>query len=246
MLTLAQVQAKSAKRLEGLNPIVKKTTEELIARSFAAGVPIIIVQGLRTIDYQNQLYAQGRTAPGAIVTNAKGGHSFHNFGLAVDFALLMPDGKVISWDTYRDGDTDGQRDWLEVAAIGKALGFEWGGDWAHFLDMPHFQMVFGLTTAQLRTGAKPPTEIIFEEDQPMTKEERAAYEALEKKVEEQGSELAELALKVKDLETNIPAPNWFITEFGDEVIKKINDPTGTLDFWRSLSVSLRVQGYKKI
>jgi peptidoglycan LD-endopeptidase CwlK len=162
MLTLAQVQATSAKRLEGLNPIVRKATEELIARSFAAGVSIVIVQGLRTIEYQNQLYAQGRTAPGQIVTNAQGGHSFHNFGLAVDFALLMPDGKVVSWDTYRDGDNDGQRDWLEVAAIGKALGFEWGGDWANFLDMPHFQMVFGLTTAQLRAGAKPPT-IINEE-----------------------------------------------------------------------------------
>jgi peptidoglycan L-alanyl-D-glutamate endopeptidase CwlK len=72
---------------------------------------------------------------------------------------LMPDGKAVSWDTCRDGDKDGQRDWLEVAAIGKALGFEWGGDWDSFRDMPHFQMVFGLTTAQLRAGAKPPTII---------------------------------------------------------------------------------------
>ncbi|BBI32857.1 M15 family metallopeptidase [Cohnella abietis] len=247
MLTLAQVQAISAKNLEGLNPIVRRATEELIVRSFAVGVPIIIVQGLRTIAYQNQLYAQGRTAPGTIVTNAKGGYSFHNFGLAVDFALLLPDGKAISWDTYRDGNRDGQRDWIQVATIAKGLGFEWGGDWAHFVDMPHFQMAFGLTTAKLRAGAKPPTTVITtEEDQPMTKEEKQAFEALQKKVGEQSSTVSILTQKIKDIETNIPAPKWFVTEFGDKVLEKIKDPTGTLDFWRSLAVSLRVQGYKKV
>ncbi|MCD9026092.1 hypothetical protein [Cohnella silvisoli] len=48
----------------------------------------------------------------------------------------------------------------------------------------------------------------------MTKEERTAYEALDKKVEEQSSAIAALTLKVIDLETNIPAPKWFVKEFG--------------------------------
>jgi peptidoglycan L-alanyl-D-glutamate endopeptidase CwlK len=243
MLTLAQIRAASAKRLEGLHPIVRKATEELISRSFAAGVPIVIVQGLRSIEYQNELYAQGRTAPGAIVTNARGGYSFHNFGLAIDFALLMPNGKGISWDTYRNGDNDGQRDWMEVVMIGKSLGFEWGGDFKTIMDMPHFQMTFGLTTSQLRAGAKPPIPIT-EEDQPMTKEEKQEFEVLRKKVEEQSQSLDVLMLKVKDLETRIPAPRWFVKEFGGGVVEKMSNSSGTLDFWRSLAVSLRVQGYK--
>ncbi|MCD9026062.1 C39 family peptidase [Cohnella silvisoli] len=84
-----------------------------------------------------------------------------------------------------------------------------------------------------------------EGDQPMTAIEQKAFEALQIKVEEQSSALTVLTLKIKDLETNIPAPKWFIIEFGDKVLEKIKDPTGTLEFWRSLAVSLRVQGYKK-
>jgi peptidoglycan L-alanyl-D-glutamate endopeptidase CwlK len=241
VLTLAQVQAISASRLIGLNPIVRRATEELITRSFVAGVPIVIVQGLRTIEYQNQLFAQGRTIPGPIVTKAKGGHSFHNFGLAVDFALLMPDGRVVSWDTYRDGDKDGQRDWLEVATIGKSLWFEWGGDWDRFLDMPHFQMVFGLTTAQLRAGAKPPT-IINEEDLPMTNEEKAAFDKLSGKVDELTSLIATLKLQLDAANEQTAAPKWFVAEFGSaDLGGKISNPHFTEEGWRTLAISLRVK-----
>lgn len=152
--TLEQVKAKSASKLSGLNPVVKKATEALIEISFSRGVPIVITQGLRTIAEQNALYAQGRTAAGQIVTNAKGGYSFHNFGLAIDFALLLDNGGV-SWDMSRDGDGDRAKDWNEVVSVAKSLGFEWGGDWREFKDYPHFQMVFGLTTAQLRAGRTP-------------------------------------------------------------------------------------------
>lgn len=155
MLTLEQVMKKSAARLNGLHPVVKQAAELLIERSYKRGVPIVITQGLRTIAEQNALYNQGRTLPGLIVTNARGGHSYHNFGLAIDFALLMPDGKNVSWDMRRDGDFDRTFDWLEVVEEAKKIGFEWGGDWKTFKDYPHFEMVFGLTCAQLRNGDKP-------------------------------------------------------------------------------------------
>jgi len=154
------VRSKSASRLEGLHPVVKQKAEQLIDEAYKAGVPILITQGFRSIEYQNQLYAQGRSKPGPIVTNAKGGRSFHNYGLAIDFALLMPDGKNVSWDTARDADKDGQRDWFEIAGIGKKLGFEWGGDWERFIDMPHFQMTFGLTIDQCQRGILPPDKPI--------------------------------------------------------------------------------------
>ncbi|MEK8215487.1 M15 family metallopeptidase [Paenibacillus sp. FSL L8-0463] len=155
MLTLDQVKLKSHKHLIGLHPVLAAATVALIERCYARGVNIIITQGLRTIEEQNALYAQGRTKPGKIVTNAKGGSSYHNFGLAIDFVLLLPDGKQVSWDLKRDGDCDKTADWMEVVQEAKALGFEWGGDFVSIKDAPHFQMTFGLKTAQLRAGKEP-------------------------------------------------------------------------------------------
>lgn len=155
MLTLDQVKSKSAGRLARLHPVVLAGAEVLIQRSYARGVAIVITQGMRSIAEQNELYAQGRTKKGPIVTHARGGSSYHNYGLAIDFALLLPDGTRVSWDMKRDGDSDKTADWLEVVEEAKKLGFEWGGDWTSFKDYSHLQISFGLTTSQLRAGSKP-------------------------------------------------------------------------------------------
>lgn len=107
----------------------------------------IVVQGLRTIAEQNALYAQGRTKPGPIVTKAKGGLSLHNYGLAIDYALVI-DGKTISWKFKTDYDNDKIADFSEVVQIHKEYGWEWGGDWK-FVDQPHFQKTFGYNVRQL-------------------------------------------------------------------------------------------------
>jgi len=150
MLTLDFVKNKSAARLNGLQKVVKAATERLIELAYRAGVPILITQGYRSIAEQDALYAQGRTKPGSIVTNARGGYSNHNFGVAIDFALLLADGKNVSWAVNKD--------WMIVVDIAKQLGFSWGGDWKSFKDYPHFEMSFGLTTAQLRAGERPNAE----------------------------------------------------------------------------------------
>ncbi|WNS43887.1 M15 family metallopeptidase [Paenibacillus sp. MMS20-IR301] len=155
MLTLDQVKSKSAGWLGNLHPVLLAAATELIRRTYARGVPILITQGMRTVAQQNALYAQGRTKRGPIVTNARGGTSYHNYGLAIDFALLLPDGKNVSWDMSRDGDGDKLADWQEVAQEAKKLGFEWGGDWTSFKDYSHLQFSFGLTTSELRAGRKP-------------------------------------------------------------------------------------------
>ena len=98
---------------------------------------VIITQGLRTFAEQDALYAQGRTKPGKKVTNAKGGQSVHNYGFAVDIALIIKD-KEVSWDTKKDWDKDNQSDWMEVVSVFKKYGWSWGGDWVSFKDMPHF------------------------------------------------------------------------------------------------------------
>ncbi|WP_025691967.1 M15 family metallopeptidase [Paenibacillus zanthoxyli] len=155
MLTLTQVQNKSSAKLAGLNPAVHAAAAALIERCYACGIPILITQGLRTMAEQDTLYAQGRTKPGAIVTNARGGYSYHNYGLAVDFALLLPDGKNVSWDMLRDGNEDRLADWGQVVQIAKTFGFEWGGDWSGFKDFSHLQMTFGLALDRLRAGERP-------------------------------------------------------------------------------------------
>lgn len=227
-LTLDYVKSKSAPKLAGLHPVVRQATERLIERSFAAGVPILITQGLRTIAEQDALHAQGRTKPGQIVTNARGGYSFHNFGVAIDFCLLKPDGKSVSWEVGRD--------WMIVVEIAKELGFEWGGDWTNFKDYPHFEMTFGLTTAQYRAGQKP-TETamakalakINKEDESMTAAEKAAFDKLEKRVNE-----LEKAVE------KIPAPKWFVQEFGSaDLGGLISEPEFTAEGWRTLAVGLR-------
>ena len=94
---------------------------------------------------QDELFAIGRTKRGRIVTKAKGGESIHNYGGAWDIVLLIDlDGngtfETASWDVLKDWDKDTQSDWMEVVAVFKALGAEWGGDWRRFPDGPHFQI----------------------------------------------------------------------------------------------------------
>ncbi|WP_372512777.1 M15 family metallopeptidase [Bacillus salipaludis] len=139
----------------GLNPMVKAATNQLIQQTAKKGITVVITDGFRSAEDQDQLYKKGRTAGGTIVTYAKGGESFHNYGLAVDFALKTPSANVI-WDRNYDGNQNGLPDWDEVVAIAKGLGFQWGGDWPQFKDYPHLQMDFGLTLADLQNGQRPP------------------------------------------------------------------------------------------
>jgi peptidoglycan L-alanyl-D-glutamate endopeptidase CwlK len=101
---------------------------------------------LRTFAEQNVLYAQGRTKPGKIVTNAKGGLSYHNYGMAIDIVLIA--NGAASWDSGKDFDADGKADWMEVVSIFKQFGWEAGIDWK-FRDAPHFQKSLGYSVRQL-------------------------------------------------------------------------------------------------
>lgn len=141
----------SIERLQTLHPklreealaIYTEVCAALTGRAFCR-----IAFAYRTFAEQDALYAQGRTKPGKIVTNAKAGASFHNYGLALDIVLII-DGKEASWDMKGDFDGDHIADWMEVVKIFKAHGWEWGGDWRSFKDYPHFQKTFGYTESQL-------------------------------------------------------------------------------------------------
>jgi len=148
---------KSEARIALLHPKVRDEVKALIEKAEAPlpkTVAIAVPQGLRTIDEQNALYAQGRTTPGQIVTNARGGSSYHNYGLAIDFCLVYDtngDGVYdeTSWDMKKDNDRDGVADWLEVVKVFEQAGWEWGGKWSSIKDYPHLQKTFGNTWQQL-------------------------------------------------------------------------------------------------
>lgn len=245
-LTIEYVRSKSASRLSGLIPVVATAAVALIDRCYARGVSVIITQGLRTFAEQNALYAQGRNGnPGRIVTNARGGYSYHNFGVAIDFALLLPDGKSVSWDMARDGDGDRNADWNEVVAVAKELGFAWGGDWTSFKDYPHFEMTFGLSTAQYRAGKRPTQAQIdaayarikeTEGNDAMTAEEKAKMEALEKRL---------AALENNAKMASVPA--WAVVACENAKRAGVLDTTadGSFDFYRMITVLDRAGIFKE-
>ncbi|WP_281248191.1 M15 family metallopeptidase [Seinonella peptonophila] len=140
--------------LKGLHPTVKQSMEQLIKKSKQRGIEIRITEGFRSINKQNQLYQLGRSKPGAIVTYAKGGQSYHNYGLAIDFAIYDPKRRKIIWDLAYDGNQNGKSDWMEVVTEAKKLGFDWGGDWQGFKDTPHLEMTFGQTIWELYIQTK--------------------------------------------------------------------------------------------
>ena len=136
--------------IKNLHPVLQTLTDKFIKACASKGIVVGITQGFRSIEYQNGLYAQGRTKAGRIVTNCRGGQSPHNYGLAFDFCIYE-NGKI-DWDSRN-------KKWALAGAIGESLGLEWGGRWKQFVDLPHLQFMFGLTISQLQKGKKAPNVV---------------------------------------------------------------------------------------
>ncbi len=136
-------------RIEKLHPLIRDEVTKIIEecnKALTGKAKVRITQGLRTMKEQADLYSLGRTKPGQKVTNAKPGQSIHNYGLAVDICLLI-DGKVASWDTAKDWDNDRVADWYECVKIFAKYGWDWGGNWKRFKDLPHFEKRQIITTS---------------------------------------------------------------------------------------------------
>lgn len=119
-----------ARDINLLHPTLRSKAEELIQRAAAVGINLIISQTLRSKAEQDEIYAQGRTQTGKVVSNAPYPQSLHNWGVAFDIAIIGADGKV-TWDVT----------WFKkVGPIGEALGLVWGGRWSKFPDYPHFEL----------------------------------------------------------------------------------------------------------
>ena len=122
----------SEQRIAKLHPKVRAIFTKFIDDAESGlDITLRVAQGLRTIDEQNELYAQGRTKPGKKVTNAKGGSSYHNYGLAID--VLRMNGKEADWNY----DTAKLLPYMPA-------GMVWGGNFKTIKDKPHFEFTFGI------------------------------------------------------------------------------------------------------
>jgi peptidoglycan L-alanyl-D-glutamate endopeptidase CwlK len=125
-------------RIEKLHPSVRSEMMQIIDdcnENLSGRSQVRISQGLRTFAEQDELYNKRPR-----VTKAKGGQSIHNYGFAVDIVLII-DGKSASWDTHKDWDNDGIADWDECVKVFAKHGWNWGGNWTSFKDMPHFDKI---------------------------------------------------------------------------------------------------------
>lgn len=131
------MDTRSLENLNTLHPKFRPVAIQAWTEAQAAmpsNVQIIVIQGMRSFAESDALYAQGRTAPGEIVTKARGGSSYHNYGLAFDFAMVT-NGK----DDYSVGPN-----WMKVVSIMKQHGMTWGGDFPEGQhDDPHFENRYG-------------------------------------------------------------------------------------------------------
>jgi len=124
-----RVDDRSEKVIATLLPEVQPHARALVTKAAQHGITIKVISGLRTYEEQNDLYAQGRTEPGRIVTKARGGFSNHNFGIEFDIGVFEGTKYLDESPKYK-----------AVGVLGMDLGLEWGGNWKTIVDQPHFQL----------------------------------------------------------------------------------------------------------
>lgn len=132
--------------INSLNPYVAQLARKFLDLTRANNLDVRILAAFRSWDDSDRLYAQGRTTPGPIISNSRGGESYHNWGLAFDAAPF--ENGVKSNDVKK---------FKTMGRLGEQVGLEWGGGFKDLIDYPHFQYTFGLSTEDLLNGVTPPT-----------------------------------------------------------------------------------------
>jgi peptidoglycan LD-endopeptidase CwlK len=131
----------SQDRLALVYPRFADKIYKLYTRYIQEGHLLTVSQGLRTWEQQHDIWLQGRNPDGSyidpihhkgVVTNADGGHSWHNFGLAVDCDPVEKDGSI-DWNADHP-------QWKLMERIGVGLGLTTGANWIRIVDAPHFQI----------------------------------------------------------------------------------------------------------
>lgn len=131
-----KVEARNTERIKGLHPLVAIRAHAMIDLCRIVGIQVLVTNGYRTNDDQDNLYTWGRTQYGSIITYARGGLSYHNYGLAFDVVSLDKQNKP-QWD-------DTLEVWATMGRIGQSVGLRWGGTWKKS-DLSHFELLTEMT-----------------------------------------------------------------------------------------------------
>lgn len=125
------VDERSAENIGTLLAEVRPLAIALIEKAKAHHIVIEVISGTRTYAQQDELYAIGRTRElhRHPVTNARGGYSNHNFGIAFDVGIFEGEQYLGNSPLYKT-----------VGTLGEELGLFWGGRWQNFYDGAHFQL----------------------------------------------------------------------------------------------------------
>jgi peptidoglycan LD-endopeptidase CwlK len=127
----------SENRLSEVHPILAQKIRDMAELLALENINVRVVQSLRSWGEQQALYNEGRDADGNIVdkakvvTNARPGTSWHNFGLAVDVAPF--DSGIPDWNASHPA-------WRRIVTVGESVGLVSGSEWRTFPDWPHFQL----------------------------------------------------------------------------------------------------------
>jgi peptidoglycan LD-endopeptidase CwlK len=113
----------ASRAITDLDPVLQPLAQQFLARCAAVGLQAIIIQTYRSAEGQDADYQQGRSAPGPIITNARGGDSPHNCmdangnpaARGFDFALYAPSGHTLDW-------VAGDAQWKTAIEIVESLG----------------------------------------------------------------------------------------------------------------------------
>jgi peptidoglycan L-alanyl-D-glutamate endopeptidase CwlK len=127
----------SESRLSEVHPKLAEKVRSMADLLAQENILIRVVQSLRSWGEQQALYNEGRDSSGnvidpkLVVTNAKPGTSWHNYGLAVDVAPF--DSGIPDWNVNHPA-------WKRIVAVGESCGLVSGSTWRTFPDWPHFQL----------------------------------------------------------------------------------------------------------
>ena len=129
----------SEARLQLVCPALAAKIHSLALMLADENIVFRVTQGLRSWNDQQQLWLQGRDAngnvvdPTKIVTKAPPGHSWHEFGLAIDLVPMNQEPPQPDWNAAHPV-------WTRIISVGESLGLFSGSEFHSIKDIPHLQL----------------------------------------------------------------------------------------------------------
>lgn len=126
---VSALDERSQRELANCDPTLKNLAAIHLKLCGKLGINVKVISGFRSFEEQNEIFAQGRTTPGEIVTKARAGFSMHNYGFAYDVGIFDDSDYVDESPIYN-----------VIGVLGGCVGLDWGAKVIGPWDKPHFQL----------------------------------------------------------------------------------------------------------